>query len=174
MSSKYPSFMNCENRTQFISWLWLVDPDKKEGDHLVSPTSGTQISQFQEKKTRPCKRSHGICYVTYPGHCCERARHCKLHGPETRRSRHETLHHGAYERIEAYVSEFEAEPATKYLTRYFSLYEATVGLKHLLFLGCRAPTLLGRISEMAHYEADARCTWGGVFLTCAFFCASNM
>ena len=63
-----------------------------------------------------------------------------------------------YELIEADVSEFEAEPATKYLTMYFSLYEATVGLKRLLFLGCRAPTLLGRIFKMAHYEADARCT----------------
>ena len=68
------------------------------------------------------------------------------------------MHHRAYEPIEAYVSEFEAEPATKYLTRYLSLYEATVGLKRLLFLGCRAPTLLGRISEMAHYEVHARCT----------------
>jgi len=108
------------------------------------------------------------------GHSCERARHCKRHCPGTRHSRHETLYHRAYELIEAYVSEFEAEPATKYLTRYFSLYEATVGLKRLLFLGCRAPTLLGRISETAHYEADARCTWGGVFLTCAFFYASDM
>jgi len=86
------------------------------------------------------------------------ARHCKRHGPGTRRSRHETLHHMPYELIEAYVSEFDAEPVTKYLTRYFSLYEATVGLKRLLFLSCRAPTLLGRISKMAHYEADARCT----------------
>ena len=68
------------------------------------------------------------------------------------------MHHRLYELIEAYVSEFEVEPVTKYLTRYFSLYEATVGLKRLLFLGCHAPTLLGRISEMAHYEADARCT----------------
>ena len=68
------------------------------------------------------------------------------------------MHHRPYELIEAYVSEFEAEPATKYLTRYFSLYEATVGLKRLLFLGCRVPILLGGISETAHYEADARCT----------------
>ena len=67
------------------------------------------------------------------------ARHCKRHGPGTRRSRHETLHHRPYELIEVYVSEFEAEPATKYLTRYFSLYEATVGLKRLLFLSVGTP-----------------------------------
>ena len=73
------------------------------------------------------------------GHSCERARHCKRHGPGTRHSRHETLHHMPYELIEADVSEFEAEPATKYLTRYFSLYEATVGLKRLLFLSVGTP-----------------------------------
>ena len=83
---------------------------------VASPTSGTQISQFEGKKGPANDRT--VAAASYiQGHCCERARHCL----GTRRSRHETLHHMPYELIEVYVSEFEAEPATKYLSRYFSL-----------------------------------------------------
>ena len=74
-----------------------------------------------EKKIRPRKWSHGIYCVTYPRHSYDRARHWKQHGPGTSRRRHESLRHRPYELIGADVSEFEAEPATKYLSRYFSL-----------------------------------------------------
>ena len=49
-----------------------------------------------------------------------------------------------------------------------------MGLKRLLFPGCHVPTLPGRISETAHYEAHARCTYGRVLLACAFFYATDM